>query len=728
MSIKICQSCGISVSATQKFCSKCGTKLFTDDQRFCSKCNGSIPDGAKFCVRCGTRAPLSDEEIEEQRIAEEEEKKRIELEKEMEQTKQEAQRKHHNEMLQRALSILQEPPQNDDIDAYITYFDELRKSDLELDAKKKLNAYLNGSSTILTNYNTRPYLIKALQGLDEAFILATQLGEEKLANQIRFILIKLNIQFGDLIPKPSNRQKYYNEANKIIQELKREIEDGDIVGKDTIMVYMLLTEVHQRRGNLKQAIISVETARQLALENKFLEEEVKLLNARILVHTARYDEALELLKEIDENNLQETEKKVLLSSHISYLLGDYDNALMIMEKLVDDPRLMPGERIKMKKEMTNIYLNSNNDKAVKTFDSIFIEELDPVQEKTLKEIEENIKSKIKRDQISQTIKLNNANTDFRDRLNAMREAQGRENWTSAINNGRRLIEILDDYHQEIDPGHEKEAEINFRLGDALFNHQEYEQAYAYYEKSIQFYEDGIGEKTQHPTALKKLVDTQIQLGQYQRAYDNASKGLELAQEISHPGLIKELSEVVEKLNPERIQHLQAFNLFIINSITGMADRNSFYRLYQILQINANTVDQDVGQFLSLTMGVLRLSGVLPVALFQVNPLGQIVNSLVEQSTNLRPLWLNPAGVFQEIPNFQPFIPFIRNMMPINKNILLIGVMAGLTYKVIMENNQPDVERIPQLIMNRLQRGLTQGEVASLILAALIKAVEISVEI
>ncbi|MBR1891048.1 MAG: SPFH domain-containing protein [Clostridia bacterium] len=48
-----CPNCGQPVSAEDKFCSHCGTKL--DAKTFCPSCGMETPSGAAFCSQCGTK-------------------------------------------------------------------------------------------------------------------------------------------------------------------------------------------------------------------------------------------------------------------------------------------------------------------------------------------------------------------------------------------------------------------------------------------------------------------------------------------------------------------------------------------------------------------------------------------------------------------------------------------------------------------------------------------------
>ncbi|CAM3173638.1 zinc ribbon domain-containing protein [Sporolactobacillus spathodeae] len=49
----VCQKCGISNSATAKFCNECGNNL--QSIAICPNCKAPIKNGAKFCQECGTK-------------------------------------------------------------------------------------------------------------------------------------------------------------------------------------------------------------------------------------------------------------------------------------------------------------------------------------------------------------------------------------------------------------------------------------------------------------------------------------------------------------------------------------------------------------------------------------------------------------------------------------------------------------------------------------------------
>ena len=50
-----CEGCGSEGQAGQKFCAKCGGKLFEQKTAGCANCGKDLPDGALFCSGCGTR-------------------------------------------------------------------------------------------------------------------------------------------------------------------------------------------------------------------------------------------------------------------------------------------------------------------------------------------------------------------------------------------------------------------------------------------------------------------------------------------------------------------------------------------------------------------------------------------------------------------------------------------------------------------------------------------------
>lgn len=52
-SSKVCANCGASLSAKDKFCAECGTKVET--KRFCTNCGAELSGNAKFCSDCGTK-------------------------------------------------------------------------------------------------------------------------------------------------------------------------------------------------------------------------------------------------------------------------------------------------------------------------------------------------------------------------------------------------------------------------------------------------------------------------------------------------------------------------------------------------------------------------------------------------------------------------------------------------------------------------------------------------
>ena len=52
-SSKVCANCGASLSAKDKFCAECGTKVET--KRFCTNCGAELSGNAKFCSDCGAK-------------------------------------------------------------------------------------------------------------------------------------------------------------------------------------------------------------------------------------------------------------------------------------------------------------------------------------------------------------------------------------------------------------------------------------------------------------------------------------------------------------------------------------------------------------------------------------------------------------------------------------------------------------------------------------------------
>ena len=96
-------------------------------------------------------------------------------------------------------------------------------------------------------------------------------------------------------------------------------------------------------------------------------------------------------------------------------------------------------------------------------------------------------------------------------------------------------------------------------------------------------------------------------------------------------------------------------------------------------------------------------------------------------TKTRPIWLNPVGVFEEIPSFANFVPFVRELgRSISRDLLLYGITAGLTAIVLMSTNRREasIYDIKMGIYRKLDSQLSEGEVVVLIIIALIKAIEI----
>ena len=51
----ICSNCGEILKPNSEFCSKCGTKVGTEDSNRCETCGSEVPEGVLFCPTCGTK-------------------------------------------------------------------------------------------------------------------------------------------------------------------------------------------------------------------------------------------------------------------------------------------------------------------------------------------------------------------------------------------------------------------------------------------------------------------------------------------------------------------------------------------------------------------------------------------------------------------------------------------------------------------------------------------------
>lgn len=637
-----CNSCGAEVALVHKFCIKCGAPQ--EKLNLCTRCNADLPVNAKFCVRCGFKVKESDLEQNDEEDKPDEEKETDEdLEK----------------VLDELYTIV--IPNQTQIDEFMESFERIRKAEYDFDVDKKLQVLLNGASTIVENYHSRPYLIRAIQSYNEAYILATNQGRDDLANQIRYVLSTLNIKFGDLIPNPSNRIKYYREAMNLVKELEREVKEGDIVGEDTVRVYLLRAEILQRNSDLKNALAAVNLAQKLTEEYLHLREEVLILKTYLLIDSARYTEALDLIESISEEEADYPHLINLLKSEILIISAPEESDIELLGQLSSDTRLETQDRIKVKLELTNYLLALDTDRALVTFQSIYEEELDPQQTEIMKNLEETLKDHIKRSKVSRTILVGNAEEEARNRSRAISDAQGKQNWEAVVFNSRRLIELLDDYQSEIDPNFEKTAEANFKLANALFSLTEYEQAQAHFDIAIGYYKDGVGDPIQLPTAYRHLTDTLVQLRQYQEAYDTALKGKERAVGISHPALVREFDNRLQQLNPERIKKLQEFNRIMSFMISEMGDIANFRQLFRILRMDQNFAGEASKFFYPISLGLLRSD--IKKSIFFMREIEALRNTAftVINKPSLKPLVTRPLSILSQIPKFGPFTNMFREI-------------------------------------------------------------------
>ncbi len=488
-----CQSCGGQLREHQKFCIKCGTPTnVTID--YCSRCSATLTANAKFCTSCGLK----------------QEKKQVEI---VEKNEDEV-RAYFQELCDTEIEDI------DEKNEYIEKFDIVRKSSIAFDQSSKLKVLLYGSSVILRYYSSRPYLIRALQSYNDAYDLANELSLDGLANKIRAVLINLNIKFGDLIPYPQKRIKYYDTAYSMIKELEREVEIGDITDDDIIDVYLLKAEVYQRKGRIKDALSTIEIAYRLSNAYPEKKEEVLLLKADILEDSARYEEVAEILV-----NISDTREKQLLLAKVNSVGSSPDSTIQIYNNLLASDILDPNQRISVKMDITKLLLDTDSERAISTFKSIFDEEIDPERKKKLQELEKVIEIYIRKQKIPEEVLIGKAIEEINTHRKLVREHQGRKNWIEVVNYCRRILENLHDYHGKIDKEDTYRAEINFKNADALYNLEEFDLAYAYFEIALSFYEKGIGDATEVPTTIKHIVDAQVKLGMYTEAYEYAIKGI-----------------------------------------------------------------------------------------------------------------------------------------------------------------------------------------------------------
>ncbi len=702
----VCDSCGKQIDPKNKFCVSCGSTI-NIDLKFCEKCGNPIVDDAKFCVRCGHKSPIdkTEEEVVEDQEQEEENIARLE----------------------NTISYLcnLSLPSKDEMERVVEEFDFVRKSKLldKIDDDKLLTVFTNIPTAILQFYETRPFVIKALLGYNEAFTLSINLERKELTDQLRFILAHLNLYFGDLIFLPSKREKYYSESFKLIQKISRDIEAGKITGENSILTYMLKSELLQRRGNIKQSLITINLAIALANEYPHLINEAKLLKTWLLIDSARYEEANDLLAEIDENELTNPKSCLIIKSRISSLIGDTKETEELLNEIIAEPTLSAQNRISSRLRLVNLSLKINPDTSKNVFSAVFNEEIDEYQRIRLKELEIILDEAIQRQNVNYEIKKGKAEEDMRNRISSMQHAQGNENWDGVVFNSKRILEILEEYGHVIDEQNLTYADANFRQGDALYNRKEYDLAYAYYETALDVYETGVGDPVKYPTVLKHVVQTQVMLRQYESAYKSAVKGKSLAQEITHPGLISEFDEFSKKFHPTQLEKLRKYNELMNLSLPNILQINNLYKLFSLLGLDQSRIPKLDNVYLGITMDALRSDHALGSVIFEKN---QQVNDRINQIMHTQPLIKmiqSPIGLIRNLPGYHTLITFAADYIKETQlppryagPVITEAVLRfGLNSHVFRQNEEITPNIFVSLILDYLNK--TPIEIMAIILLA-----------
>lgn len=696
-----CDLCGRSAEPHHKFCIGCGNEMNFQKVK-CPQCGISCPAKNKFCNKCGYQ--INKEEEEEEEMEELPVHDRV-------------------ESLDEIISMTL--PDKEELNEVIEKYDVIRKNTVGLDLDKLLTMYINVSTSIYHHHTSRATLIKGLIGFREALKLSTTLKKKEIESQLKYTLAFLNLQYGGLIPLPKHRRKYYEESYKFTRELVNLVEQGRITDERKIKIFLLQSELYKRMGNLKRAFIISNTVQKLSVEYPEIIVESKLHHLSLLIASARFEEAQELMSGLSDIPEKLKGKFEILEAKFLSALDD-DKAELSYINLIKSKHVPRKDKISATLNLTNYYLSKSPNKALETFEGVFSIKLEPAEEQKYEKLKLIIDDYVLESNVSIDIKLNKIQTIVNDAYFEVKEFQGKEMWEEMLGQCRIIHEYLENYGDELDPDKELLADINFRRGLALFKLEADEIAYSYFDMALDLCKTGIGDPVQHPTIIKHLIEVQIKLHQYKEIYENAQIGLELSNNIAHSGLIQYFTDVIKNFNPERLEKLHRFNALMSVAINQMSHVDNLYTLFRLLGLNPAEISGLDNLYVPILMIILRTDLGIPLLIQQGNI--QIQNTMNRRLMRSRvgTLMTEPLRIIDQLPGFKLFTgfgqPYLDKPIPLNfMSAVLIGVIITLEFKKI-GNRRITQGELQRIVLDRLIN-LKEEFIAIVLLIGIIKYIE-----